>query len=69
MGGALSWLRRQSRGRQAIRLVWSGGPIRIRAKINGATIEEIKGEFQGGKFGFLGNKEVRMRNFRLEQGN
>jgi hypothetical protein len=50
-----------------IRLEWRADSITV--KIDGATIDEIKGEFQGGKFGFLQNKEVRMQNFRWEAGN
>jgi hypothetical protein len=51
----------------AIRLEWR--PDSIMVNINGETIAEVKGEFQGGRFGFLQNKEVRMQNFRLEAGN
>jgi hypothetical protein len=51
----------------SVRLEWQADSITV--KINGATIEEINGEFQAGKFGFLQNKEVRMLNFRLEPGN
>jgi hypothetical protein len=54
-------------GNYGIRLEWL--PDSITVKINGDTIQEIKGEFQGGKFGFLQNKEVKMLNFRLEPGN
>jgi hypothetical protein len=47
-----------------IRLDWRAGSISV--SVNGEAMGELKGEFEGGKFGFLGNKEVRMSNFRLE---
>jgi hypothetical protein len=50
-----------------IQLKWRADSITV--KINEETIEEIRGDIQGGKFGFLQNKEVRMLNFRLEAGN
>jgi serine/threonine-protein kinase len=48
----------------SIRLEWRTDSITV--KINGETIQGPKGEYQAGRFGFLGNKEVRMSNFRLE---
>ena len=41
-------------------------PDVLRVRINGEDLEELKGEFRSCKFGFLGNKEVRIQNFRLE---
>jgi hypothetical protein len=54
-------------GTYPIRLEWRADSITV--KINDETVDEIKGQFQGGKFGFLQNKEVRMQNFRWDSGN
>jgi hypothetical protein len=48
----------------SIRLDWRANSITI--SVNGKMILETPGNFQGGQFGFLGNKEIRMGNFRLE---
>jgi serine/threonine-protein kinase len=48
----------------SIRLDWRANSITV--SINGNIILEKAGDFQGGQFGFLGNKEVTMANFMLE---
>jgi eukaryotic-like serine/threonine-protein kinase len=49
---------------------WRSDSITVR--IGGETAAEIKGspgEFSDGKFGFLGNKDVQIQNFRIEPAN
>jgi hypothetical protein len=45
----------------SIRIDWLANSITV--SVNGMMVREIAGDFQGGQFGFLGNKEVKMANF------
>jgi len=50
-----------------VRLEWRSDSITV--NIGGTAIDEIKGapgEYSEGKFGFLGNKEIQIQNFRVE---
>jgi hypothetical protein len=48
----------------SIRLEWRAESITVMR--NGEVVQSLKGRFQAGRFGFLGNKEARVSNFRLE---
>ena len=50
-----------------VQIDWRSDSITVR--VGGTVIDEIKGapgEYSEGKFGFLGNKEVQIQNFRLQ---